>query len=84
MGKHLINIYSNGVRKVLRIDDMEQSRKDIEEDPFIKDSMTDVGVLMISTFEKWLSPILIACHTANHTQGFMTTVYAQASDVEQE
>ena len=84
MGKHLINIYSNGVRKVLRIDDMEQSRKDIEEDPFIKDSMTDVGVLMISTFGKWLSPILIACHTANHTQGFMTTVYAQASDVEQE
>ena len=24
MGKHLINIYANGVSKVLRIDDMEQ------------------------------------------------------------
>ena len=82
MGKHLIKIYSNGVSKVLRIDDMEQLRKDIDEDPIIKDSMADIGALMVSTFGKWLSPILIACHTANHTQGFMTTDYAQ--DVEQE
>ena len=70
--------------KVLRIDDMEQLRKDIDEDPIIKDSMADIGALMVSTFGKWLSPILIVCHTANHTQGFMTTDYAQASDVEQE
>ena len=52
MGKHLIKIYSNGVSKVLRIDDMEQLRKDIDEDPIIKDSMTDIGGLMISTFGK--------------------------------
>ena len=44
--------------------------------------MADIGALMVSTFGKWLSPILIACHTANHTQGFMTTDYAQ--DVERE
>ena len=72
MGKHLIKIYSNGVFKVLRIDDMEQLRKDIDEDPIIKDSMADIGALMVSTLGKWLSPIMIACHTANHTQGFMT------------
>ena len=82
MGKHMINIYANGVSKVLRIDDIEQLRKDIEEDPFIKDSMTEVGALMISTFGKCMSPILMACHTANHTQGFMTTDYAQESDEE--
>ena len=62
--------------KVLRIDDMEQLRKDIDEDPIIKDSMADIGALMVSTFGKWLSPILIACHTANHTQGFMAADYA--------
>ena len=84
MGKHLIKIYANGVSKVLRIDDMEQLRKDIDEDPIIKDSMADIGGIMVSTFGKWLSPILIACHTKNHTQGFMTTYYAQESDVEQE
>ena len=43
MGKHLIKIYSNGVSKVLRIDDMEELRKDIDEDPIIKDSMADIG-----------------------------------------
>ena len=84
MGKHLIKIYSNGVSKVLRIDDMEQLRKDIDEDPIIKDSVAEIGALMVSTFGKWLSPILIACHTANHTQRFMTTIYAQASAAEQE
>ena len=84
MEKHLIKIYLNGVSKVLRIDDMEQLRKDIDEDPIIKDSMADIGALMVSTFGKWLSPILIACHTANHTQGFMAADYAQASAVEQE
>ena len=45
MGKHLIKLYSNGVSKVLRIDEMEQLRKDIDEDPIIKDSMADIGIL---------------------------------------
>ena len=84
MGKHLIKIYSNRVGKVLRIDDMEQLRNDIDKDPIIKDSMADIGALMVSTFGKWLSAILIVCHTANHTQGSMTTDYAQGSDVEEE
>ena len=84
MGKHLIKIYSNGVSKVLRIDDIEQLRKDIYEDPIIKDSMAGIGTLMVSTFGKGLSPILVACHTANHTQGFIATDYALGSDVEQE
>ena len=34
--------------------------------------MADIDILMVITFGKWLSPILIACHTANHTKGFMT------------
>ena len=44
--------------------------------------MADIGALMVNTFGKWLSPILIVCHTVNHTQGFMTADNAQ--DVEQE
>ena len=70
MGKHLIKIYSNGVSKVLELDDMKQLRKDIDEDPIIKDSMVDIGALMVSTFGKWLSLILIVCHTETHIQGF--------------
>ena len=30
--------------------------------------MADIGALMLVTFGKWLSPMLIACHTANHVK----------------
>ena len=52
MGRHLNNLYSNGVSKVLKIDDIEQLRRDIDKDPIIKDSMADIGVLMVTAFEK--------------------------------
>ena len=56
MGSHFINLYLNGLSKVLKIDDIEQLRRDIDEDPIIKDSMADIGILMVSTFGKWSSP----------------------------
>ena len=73
MDSHIVKLYSHGVSKVLKIDDIEKLKQDIEEDPFIKDSMADIGILMVTTFGKWLSPILVACHTAKHTKGFVTT-----------
>ena len=73
MGSHIVKLYSHGVSKVLKIDNIEKLKQDIEEDPIIKDSMADIGILMVTTFGKWLSPILVACHTANHTKGFVTT-----------
>ena len=36
MGRHFIKLYSNGVSKVLKIDDIEQLRRDIDEDPLSK------------------------------------------------
>ena len=33
MGSHIVNLYSNGVSKVLKIDDIEKLKQDIEEDP---------------------------------------------------
>ena len=56
MRSHFINPYSNGVSKLLKIDDIEQLPRDIDEDPIIKDSMADIGILMISTFGK-LGPV---------------------------
>ena len=73
MGTYLINLYSNGVHKVLKVDDIEQLHKDINKDTMIKYQMADIGILMVTTFAKWLSPIFIAVHTANHTEGFATT-----------
>ena len=43
MGSHIVKLYSNGVSKVLKIDDIEKLKQDIEEDPIIKDSMADIG-----------------------------------------
>ena len=68
MGKHIINLYTNRITKFLKIDDLQQLRRDIEEDPIIKDSMADISALMVLTFGRWLAPLLITCHTANHTQ----------------
>ena len=62
LGTHVTNLYSNEVSKVLNIDSIEGLRKDIENDPIIKDSMADIGALMVGTFGRLLAPI---CHTAN-------------------
>ena len=68
LGTHVTNLYSNGVSKVLNIDSVENLRKDIENDPIIKDSMADIGALMVGTFGRLLAPLLVACHTANHVK----------------
>ena len=68
---HVVNMYSKGVSRVLKIDSVEQLRKDIDNDPIIKESMADVGALMVGTFGRFLAPLLIAAHTANHTEGFV-------------
>ena len=66
LGTHVTNLYSNGVSKVLNIDSVEGLRKDIENDPIIKDSMADIGSLMVGTFGRFLAPLLVMAHTATH------------------
>ena len=68
---HVVNMYSKSVSRVLKIDSVEQLRRDIDSDPIIKESMADVGALMVGTFGRFLAPLLIAAHTANHTEGFV-------------
>ena len=66
LGTQVTNLYSNGVSKVLNIDSIDGLRKDIENDPIIKDSMADIGALMVGTFGRLLAPLLVMAHTANH------------------
>ena len=68
---HVVNMYSKSVSRVLKIDSVEQLRRDIDSDPIIKESMADVGALMVGTFGRFLAPLLIAAHTANHAEGFV-------------
>ena len=67
-GPHVTNLYSTGVSKVLNIDSVEGLRKDIENDPIIKDSMADIGALMVGTFDRFLAPLLVMAHTSNHVE----------------
>ena len=67
---HLVNFYSQNISRVLRIDDIDALRQDIDHDPIIKDSMANIGYLMVNLFGSYLAPVLIAAHTANHAQGF--------------
>ena len=67
---HLVNFYSQNISRVLKIDDIDALRQDIDHDPIIKDSMANIGYLMVNLFGPYLAPVLIAAHTANHAQGF--------------
>ena len=66
MGKHVINLYSTGISRWLKIRDVKILRQDIEDDPVIKDQMANIGCLFVCTFRNYLAPVLIAVHTANN------------------
>ena len=66
LGKHVINLYSTGISRWLKIKDVKKLCQDIENDPIIKDQMTDLGCLFVCTFGNYLAPVLIAAHTTNN------------------
>ena len=72
VSKHVVNLYSTGVSRFLKIDSIEQLRQDIDDDPIIKDSMAEVGALLVSAFGPWLAPLLVVAHTANRCQGLQS------------
>ena len=45
--------------------------------------MVDIGALMVTTFGKWLSPVLVACHMANHTEVFVTAKTTKQEEQEE-
>ena len=83
VSKHVVNLYSNGVSKVIKIDDVNALRRDIEEDPIIRDSMADVGALMVGTFGRFLAPMLVVAHTANHSQGLVSNIEEEEEKVDE-
>ena len=66
LGKHVINLYSTGVSRWLKIKDVKKLRQDIENDPIIKDQMANLGCLLVCTFGNFLTPVLVAAHTENN------------------
>ena len=66
LGKHVINLYSTGISRWLKIKDVKKLRQDIENGPIIKDQMANLGCLFVCTFGDYLAPVLIVARTYNN------------------
>ena len=66
LGKHVINLYSVGISRWLKIRDIKKLQQDIENDPIIKDQMANLGCFLLCTLGNFLAPVLVAAHTINN------------------
>ena len=57
LGRYVINLYSTGISRWVKIRNVQKLRQDIANDQIIKDQMTDLGCLLVSTFGKLLAPV---------------------------
>ena len=55
LGKHVINLHSPGISRMVKIRDVHKLRQDIENDPTIKDQMAGLGCLLVCTFGNFLA-----------------------------
>ena len=65
-GKHVINLYSTTISRVVKIRDVKKLQQDIENDPIIKDQMANIGCLLVCAFGNFLASFLVAAHTVNN------------------
>ena len=66
LGKHVINLYSIGISRVVKIRNVKKLEEDIQNDPITKDQMANLGCLLVCTFGNFLAPVLVAAHTVNN------------------
>ena len=66
LGKHVINLYSTGVSRWLKIKDVKKLQQDIGNDLFSKDQMVNVGCHLVYTLGDYLAPVLVGVHTINN------------------
>ena len=66
LGKHVMNLYSTGISRMVKIRDVKKLKQGTENDPIIKDQIADLGCLLVCTFGNLLAPNLVAAHTANN------------------
>ena len=66
LGKHVINLYSTGISRMVKIRDVHKLRQDIKNYPIIKDQMACLGCLLLCTSGNFLAPVLVAVHMVNN------------------
>ena len=65
LGKHVVNLYSTRISRVVKIRDVKKLQQDIANDPIIKDQMANLGCLLVCAFGNFLAPVLVAADTVN-------------------
>ena len=65
MSKHVINLYSTGISRMIKIRNVYKLQQDIENDPMIQDQMASLDCLLVCTFGNFLVTVLVAAHTVN-------------------
>ena len=63
LGKYIIELYSNGISRLVNIRNVKKLRQDIEDDPLIKDQITYLGCFLVYTLGDYLASALVAAHT---------------------
>ena len=66
LGKHVINLYSTGISRMVKIRDVHKLCQDIKNYPIIKDQMACLGCLLLCTSGNFLAPVLVAVHMVNN------------------
>ena len=66
LGRHVIELYSNGISRFVKIRDVKKLRQDIKDDPLIKDQMVNLGCFLVYTLGDYLAPVIVAAHTISN------------------
>ena len=65
MSKHVINLFSTGISRMVKIRNVYKLQQDIENDRMIKDQIASLDCLLVCTFGNFLVPVLVAAHAVN-------------------
>ena len=60
LGKHVINLYSTGISRMVKIRDVHKLQQNIENDLIINDQMASLGCLLVCTFGSLLAPVFLS------------------------
>lgn len=82
LSAHVVNMYANIVGNFVQLESVDALKKDIQQDPIIKDSMACLGVLVHCTFGTFLAPAMLLGHTLNHTR--LSTSIKNSKELEKE
>ena len=66
LGKHVINLYSTGISRMVKVRGVHKLSQGIENYAIIKNQLAYLGCLLVCTFGNLLALVLVLVHTMNN------------------